>query len=203
MIKFIYFDMGRVLLNYDFSKTADAITAQTGKDGRDVIERLATNYIDLWSDFELGAISPEDFFGKIQSIFQLSMSFEALKKAYNEIFTIKQDTFELVKKLKEKNYRLGVLSNTSQPHWEYVQATFPELFSQFEILLGSYEMRLAKPDKAIYFAAAQAAGVKPSEILFFDDLAPNIAGAKAAGFDAVQFFSADQAEKELKARGLL
>ena len=199
MIKFIYFDMGGVLLSYDFSKTANAITAKTGMDGQKVIEDLYTNYIDQWNDFELGAVSPEDFF----ALFHLPMSFDDLKKAYNEIFTLKKDTFRLVKALKAKGMRLGVLSNTSQPHWEYVQTTFPELFSQFDVLLGSHELHLAKPDKQIYLAAAQAAGVKPSEILFFDDLNINIVGAKIAGFDAVQFFDAAQAEEELKARNIL
>lgn len=191
--------MGGVLLSYDFSKTANAITAKTGLNGQDVIENLYSNYINEWNDFELGAISPEDFF----SLFHLPMSFEDIKKAYNEIFTLKKDTFELVKTLKEKGMRLGVLSNTSQPHWDYVQTTFPELFSQFDVLIGSHELHLAKPDKKIYLAAAKAAGATPSEILFFDDLAPNVAGAKAAGFDAVQFINAAQAEKELKARDIL
>lgn len=195
--------MGGVLLNFDFSKTANAITAQTSVDGRGVINDLYTNFMDQWNDFELGAIQPEVFFDNIKSIFHLSMSFDALKKAYNEIFTLKEDTFQLVKKLKEKGVPLGVLSNTSPPHWDYVQATFPELFSQFDVLLGSHELHLAKPDKQIYLAAAQAAGVKPSEILFFDDLNINIVGAKIAGFDAVQFYDAAQAEEELKARNIL
>ena len=199
MIKFIYFDMGGVLLSYDFHKTAKAITAKTGLDGQKVIQDLYTNYIDKWSDFELGVVSSEDFF----SLFHLPMSLDDLKKAYNEIFTLKKDTFRLVKALKAKGMRLGVLSNTSQPHWEYVHTTFPELFSQFDVLLGSHELHLAKPDRQIYLAAAQAAGAKPSEIMFFDDLYSNIQGAKAAGFDAVQFFDAADAEKELKARNIL
>ena len=199
MIKFIYFDMGGVLLNYDFSKTANAITAKTGLDGEKVIDDLYVNYMGQWNDFELGIISPGNFF----SLFHLPMSFEEIKKAYNEIFTLKEDTFQLVKRLKAKNIPLGVLSNTSLPHWEYVQSTFPELFSQFDVLLGSHELHLAKPEKRIYLAAAQAAGVEPSEILFFDDLYSNIRGAKAAGFDAVQFFSAADAEEELKDRGIL
>lgn len=191
--------MGGVLLNYDFSKTAKAITVKTGLDGKKVIEDLYINHIDQWNDFELGAVSPEDFF----AMFHLPMSFDDLKKAYNEIFTLKNDTFRLVKALKAKGMRLGVLSNTSQPHWEYVQSTFPELFSLFDVLLGSHELHLAKPDRQIYLAAAQAAGAEPSEILFFDDLYNNILGAKAAGFDAVQFFDAAQAEEELKARTIL
>ena len=191
--------MGGVLLSYDFHKTAKAITAKTGLDGQKVIQDLYTNYIDKWSDFELGVVSSEDFF----ALFHLPMSLDDLKKAYNEIFTLKKDTFRLVKALKAKGMRLGVLSNTSQPHWEYVQTTFPELFNQFDVLLGSHELHLAKPDRQIYLAAAQAAGVKPSEILFFDDLYSNIQGAKAAGFDAVQFFDAADAEKELKARNIL
>lgn len=199
MIKFIYFDMGGVLLNYDFSKTAKAITVKTGLDGKKVIEDLYINHIDQWNDFELGAVSPEDFF----AMFHLPMSFDDLKKAYNEIFTLKNDTFRLVKALNAKGMRLGILSNTSLPHWEYVQSTFPELFSQFDVLLGSHELHLAKPDRRIYLAAAQAAGVEPSEILFFDDLYNNILGAKAAGFDAVQFFDAAQAEEALKARNIL
>ena len=88
MIKFIYFDMGGVLLSYDFSKTAKAITAKTGLNGEKVIDDLYINYIDQWNDFELGAVSPEDFF----ALFHLPMSFDDLKKAYNEIFTLKKDT---------------------------------------------------------------------------------------------------------------
>lgn len=191
--------MGGVLLNFDFSKTAKAIAAKTGLDGQKAMDNLYTNHIDQWNDFELGAISPEDFF----SLLDLPMSFEDKKRAYSEIFTLKKDTFQLVTILKKKNIPLGILSNTTQPHWEYVQATFPELFSQFDVPLGSHELHLAKPDKQIYLAAAQAAGVKPSEILFFDDLNINIVGAKIAGFDAVQFFDAAEAKKELIARGIL
>ena len=59
-----------------------------------------------------------------------------------------------------------------------------------------------KPDAAIFHAAAELCGYRPEEIFFVDDLPGHVAGARAAGFDAVQFTSAEALSAELRRRGI-
>ena len=195
--------MGAVLLNFDFNKTANAITELTGIPGDVVIDRVYRDYMDSWKGMENGDVEPDSFFSTLISDFQLPLSLAQFKKAYNEIFTLKTDMLELVRQLKSGGYRLGVLSNTSQTHWDYVLETFPELFENFDVLCPSHLARASKPFQRIYQIAAEMAGVKPEEIFFADDLARNIQGARDAGFDAVQFIDRNQIQTELARRGVL
>jgi putative hydrolase of the HAD superfamily len=71
----------------------------------------------------------------------------------------------------------------------------------FEVHALSYRIGAAKPEPAIFAAAAELAGVAPQEVFFTDDLPRHVAGARAAGFDAVQYTSTPQLVAELRARG--
>ena len=97
--------------------------------------------------------------------------------------------------------RLGLISNTCELHWKFVSdgryALFP---SAFEHVVLSYELRQMKPKSEIYLTAARLAGVEPREIFFTDDLPENVAGAQAAGFDAVLFNGAPALVDELHRR---
>ena len=53
----------------------------------------------------------------------------------------------------------------------------------------SAEVRLIKPDPAIYEHCLRGLGVAPSDSLFIDDRAVNVAGARTVGMHAVQFQS--------------
>ena len=65
----------------------------------------------------------------------------------------------------------------------------------------SARVKQVKPEPGIFEAAAAHYGHPPSELLLLDDHAPNIAAARAAGWQAIQFVDAAQAEAELRALG--
>jgi len=65
-----------------------------------------------------------------------------------------------------------------------------------------YPVQAAKPEAAMFLRAAELAGVAPDKIFFTDDLAGHIAGAKAVGFDAVQYTSTPELAAELRRRGV-
>ena len=71
----------------------------------------------------------------------------------------------------------------------------------FESGVFSSRVRLIKPDPAIFERAAQVFGRAPADLLFLDDHLPNIAAARAAGWEAVHFVDAAQAEAEVVAKG--
>lgn len=73
----------------------------------------------------------------------------------------------------------------------------------FEVIVNSARVGVAKPDARIYHHAAKAIGLDPSACLHIDDLPHNIAGAQAAGFQAVHYNGDFAAlERDLRAAGL-
>jgi putative hydrolase of the HAD superfamily len=61
---------------------------------------------------------------------------------------------------------------------------------------------LRKPDAAAYDHVVKAIGVPASRIVFFDDLAENIEGARARGLTAVHVTSPDDVARALTALGI-
>jgi len=70
------------------------------------------------------------------------------------------------------------------------------------VLALSFEIGAMKPDLTIYQRAAALAGVQPEEIFYCDDVEANVLGARAAGFDAVQYTTTPLLVDEIRRRGL-
>lgn len=129
--------------------------------------------------------------------------FDQLERAGCDIFTLNHALTPLVAHLAAAGHRLGVLSNTSESHWKFVtDGHYWLLPGPFEQFVLSFEQRAMKPERSIYEAAIERAGVPAREIFFCDDRSENVAGALAAGMDAVPFFSVQQLAKELYVRGV-
>ena len=76
-----------------------------------------------------------------------------------------------------------------------------ELMSLFESGVFSARVQLLKPEREIYEHAAAVFGRAPADLLFLDDHLPNIVAAREAGWTAVHFVDAAQAEAEVRALG--
>ncbi|MSO65757.1 MAG: HAD family phosphatase [Alphaproteobacteria bacterium] len=96
--------------------------------------------------------------------------------------------------------RRGCLINTNALHWE---AWGDEVDRLFDDRFLSFRMGRMKPDPDTYRFVAGELGVAPSEILFLDDNAINVAGARAVGFDAHRVEGVAAARGLLVERGLL
>jgi HAD superfamily hydrolase (TIGR01509 family) len=66
----------------------------------------------------------------------------------------------------------------------------------------SYQLRMAKPDPAIYRHVLEELGTEPAETLFLDDKLVNVEAALALGFKAIQFSSVARLREDLVAAGL-
>jgi len=74
--------------------------------------------------------------------------------------------------------------------------------SRFDVLVWSYQLRMAKPDPAIYRHVLAELGTQPAETLFIDDRAVNVQAALALGFQAIEFSSVEKLRADLVAAGL-
>ncbi|WP_063771609.1 HAD-IA family hydrolase [Streptacidiphilus albus] len=96
---------------------------------------------------------------------------------------------------RERGAFVGLLSNLP-PSWERHRALLAD-DSHFDDVVCSHRVGARKPEPEIFRLAARRAGVEPRACVLVDDMDKNIAGARAAGWQAVHFRDADQAAFEV------
>ena len=63
----------------------------------------------------------------------------------------------------------------------------------------SCDVKLIKPDRRIYECITQKYNLIPNECVFIDDIERNVKAAKDFGFNAIQFMTLEQAQRDLNA----
>ena len=112
-------------------------------------------------------------------------------------------THEIVAELDARNVPLFAITNFSADFWPPFHAREQAFFARFRDIVVSGEVKLLKPDPAIYYLALDRFGLRPAEALFIDDRAINVEGALAVGMQAHLFTDAADLRARLVAEGLL
>jgi HAD superfamily hydrolase (TIGR01509 family) len=95
-----------------------------------------------------------------------------------------------------RKHRVACLCNSNDIQWPRVRDELA-LGQWFSDQFVSHELGLAKPQPEIYERVTTALGVTPSEVVFFDDSQPNVAGAIHAGWEPYQVQGAAELRREL------
>jgi putative hydrolase of the HAD superfamily len=198
--RFLYFDLGKVLVDFEVEQMLQQVGRVAGIDPARVDKVLAGD--GLQREYELGRVSSEQFYERFCEATGTRPDYDALERAASDIFEVNVSILPLVACLERAGYRLGILSNTCRSHWEHCRRKFRIVAESFSVYALSYEIHAMKPDAAIFRSAAELAGVAPEEIFFTDDTPGHVAGARAAGFDAVQYVSTPELAAELRSRGV-
>jgi len=101
-----------------------------------------------------------------------------------------------------ETFPVTILSDTDPLHWNYLARRFPWLLLAPRPTL-SHETGILKPDPRAYCLAAANAGAAPESCVFVDDLAANVAGAKAVGMRAIRFTAAAKLRASFERMGVL
>ena len=193
-IKNIVFDLGGVLVDLDFKSTINGLQ----KAGfTNVKEQLQTFDRDgIFQKFELGEISADEFRAAIRENSSVSLTNEEVDSLWNlMLLEIPREKLELILELRSK-YMVYLLSNTNSIHWDYVCKNAFNYRSfrvedYFEETFLSFEMHLAKPDKAIFEKMLQDANLLAEETLFIDDSEANCPAAAEVGIHAHHYHIGD------------
>jgi len=199
--KFIYFDLGNVLLNFSHELACRQMAEVSGT-SPDVVRRVLFES-GLDERYDTGQITTAEFCEAFCRETNTRPDLASLKLAAGAIFEVNVPVKPIVTQLLAAGHRLGILSNTCEVHWDYLSnGRYSLIPDAFEAVVLSYEVGALKPHEAIYRRAAELAGVAPSEIFFVDDRPENVAGAQAVGFDAVPYTTASQLAADLRRRGV-
>jgi glucose-1-phosphatase len=198
--QFLYFDLGKVLIDFSVERMLRQMGDVAGIASQRVHEAIFGGRLLL--QHETGKIGSREFYEAFCDATKTRPDYQRLTAAVSDIFEINRPMLPLVAHLGHAGYPMGILSNTCEIHWEYCLARYRILSECFGVHALSYRIGAVKPEPAIFRAAAELAGCRPEAIFFADDIAGHVAGARAVGFDAVQFTTAAALADELRRRGV-
>jgi FMN phosphatase YigB (HAD superfamily) len=181
-ISAVCFDLGKVLLNFDWPQVLKTIAEKSTLTPEEIGNRLSHDGEVL--GFERGAITTAKFFTHLKKSLEYKGTTKELRTVFTEIFTPLTENIALAALL-APHYPLAIISNTNDAHITYAEGTY-SFFSLFPARIYSHEVGIMKPQPEIYNEARAALGSPdPAEILFIDDLEPNVLGAVALGWQTI------------------
>ena len=188
--KNIIFDLGNVLVKLNPEGCIGAFKA-IGM-GELVDSNPQSEGMKLMSKLGVGMITTEEFCEAARKLTGADVTNEEIINAANKMLVeIPDEKKERLLLLKKAGYRLFLLSNTIDVHWDYcVEHLFPYqkygVEDYFEQCFLSQRMHLAKPNVRIYEEVIRQANIHPDETLFIDDLKENCEAAEKLGIHTFQ-----------------
>lgn len=198
MHKTIIFDLGKVLIPFDFLRGYQALEAYCPHPAAEIRRRIAAT--GLVEKLEKGLMEPRDFVTNLSAAADLQVDYEDFCRHWSSIFTGQLIPDRVLESLAAR-YRLLLLSNTNRIHFQMIRENYT-LLRHFDDLILSFEVHAMKPERAIYREAIERAGCRPEECFYTDDIGLFVEAARQEGIDAVQFESPEQLEREMNARGI-
>ena len=183
-IRNIVFDLGGVLVDLDFKAAINGLQKAGFANVKEQLQ--AFDCEGIFQKFELGEMSADEFRSAIRENSTVSLTDEEVDGLWNAmLLEVPREKLELILHLRGK-YMVYLLSNTNSIHWDYVcKNAFNyrgfRVNDYFEETFLSFEMHLAKPDKAIFEKVLEEANLLPEETLFIDDSEANCKAASELG----------------------
>ncbi|MBO0766136.1 MAG: HAD-IA family hydrolase [Hyphomicrobiaceae bacterium] len=187
-VEALLFDLGRVVIELDSARVHARWAELAGVSVAEIERRARTRVAqsEAFHRHECGEISDAAFFAHLRSALEIDLTDDELKDGWNAIFVGEMPGIRPLLALAGRVLPLYAFSNTNPAHQACWSVRFSELLASFRQVFVSNELGARKPDVAAFRAVATAMGVAPARILFFDDMAANVAGAKASGMQAVE-----------------
>ncbi|MEA2829544.1 MAG: glucose-phosphatase [Bradyrhizobium sp.] len=196
----LLFDLGRVVLDIDFHRTLACWAGHAGCEPAHLLGRFSND--ETYRRHEQGEIGDAEFFAGLRTSLGIGLSDAQFLEGWNAIFAGEMPGIAQHLARAAKRVPLYAFSNTNVAHAEHFSVAFADVLSHFREIFLSSEIGLRKPDAQAYDHVVKAIGVPASRIVFFDDLAENIDGARARGLTAVHVTTPEDVADALAALGL-
>jgi glucose-1-phosphatase len=196
----LLFDLGRVVINIDFDKVLACWAGHAGRPPAELSGRFGPD--ETFRRHETGDASDAEFFAALRRTLGVELSDAQFLEGWNAIFAGEMPGMNALLARAARHLPLYAFSNTNRPHVEHFSKAYADVLGHFREIFLSSTIGLRKPDAAAYDHVVQAIGVPAPRIVFFDDLAENIEGARARGLTAVHVTSPDDVAQALTALGI-
>lgn len=199
MIENIIFDVGKVLVSFEWEKYLKSFGFSGEK-----YEKIAdaTFRSQIWNERDRGLYDEEEY------VRQFCAEAPEYAEDIKEVMRRSPETIRAfdyaetwVKYLKNQGYHLYILSNYSNYMLERNKEEMPFL-KYMDGAVFSCQVQELKPEPGIYRKLLDMYGLKPDKSVFLDDRKENCQGAEAFGIRTIQFHDLKQAAAELEKMGV-
>lgn len=199
MVDIVIFDLGRVLIDVDVER---CLTQFSEAFQAPVHEILNGKGDGAHTDFMVGKLTGDEFHRLTCQRFGRNVDAETFRNVWLSMLgEPKHDSIAVVAELLNRKFPLAVLSNVDPWHFSHCKTIIPEI-QQIENIFLSYEIKLKKPDPAIFTHVLNALEIPAEKCLFVDDLVENVEAATKIGIRTIHFKEAGQLVEELKDHGI-
>jgi glucose-1-phosphatase len=197
-IQRVFLDLGNVLVFHD----DDVLCRRLSQFGGDLPQVIRQRLLKLWEPFNRGTLAGDELRRSVCQAAGLNkvLDWEVFTPAWTCHFTPHHEVFPLVRNLLAQ-LPVSLISNANAVHWSAARPMVP-LLDEFAHLILSCEVRLVKPELAIFRTAIERAGCPAEACAFFDDVPEFVNAASSLGIHGRVFTTATQFRAQLAELGL-
>lgn len=196
----VVFDLGKVLVDFDYSIAARRIAARSTTPPQDIQHFI--DHSPLLFRYETGSMTREQFFEEIRRMTGFLGGIEEFGQFFADIFSPMDKMIELQARLRRHGVPTFIFSNTNDLAISHIRRNFP-FFANFEGYVLSYEHGAMKPDAALYEVVERVTKRKGKQILYLDDRIENTRAGVSRGWQVIQHQNETASRQTIEELGLL
>ena len=196
----IIFDLGKVLVDFDYSIAGRRIAAQSNMSFAAIREYVSST--TLFTEYETGLVTTQQFYDEVCRVTGFRGTLAQFGQYFADIFVEIEPMVRLQAALRQRGLPTYILSNTNELAAEHIRRTF-RFYANFDGYVLSYQQRVMKPDPRIYEAVERMASRRGAELLYLDDVNENIQAAAARGWQVILHETVQRTQDAFEKLGLL
>ena len=196
----IIFDLGKVLVDFDYTIAAKKIAARSSNAPKDLHAFLGSS--PLLVEYESGRLTRQKFYEAVGNTIGFAGNLEEFGSFFADIFSEMTAMTSLHAELRQRGFKTYIFSNTNDLAIEHVRRNFP-FFKNFDGYIFSCEVGAMKPLPEIYAAMEKKCGRRGADLIYIDDRLENIEAGAARGWRAILHESPEKTRAALVAAGVL
>ncbi len=200
MVRAVVFDLGKVLVDFDYSVAARKIAARSKMALVEVAAFIA--HSPLFVRFETGQLTNEQFFASVCAETGFRGTLEEFSDFFSDIFVPIPPMVQLQAAMRQRGLPTYIFSNTNDLAVSHIRRSFP-FFSQFDGYILSYQHGAMKPDARLYEVVERQSGRRGPQLLYLDDRPENVAAGAARGWQVILQESPEKTRAAFQELGLL
>jgi putative hydrolase of the HAD superfamily len=180
--KAVVFDLGKVLLDFDYAIAARGMAERSRVSPRQIQEFI--DHSPLLVRYEKGLMTRREFFEEVRALTDFAGSLEEFSQLFSDVFSPIAPMIAFKERLTTSGIPTYIFSNTNDLAITHIRATYP-FYNGFDGYVLSYEHGFMKPQRELYERIEALTGCREAEILYYDDRAENVRGGLQRGWVAV------------------
>jgi glucose-1-phosphatase len=198
--KAVVFDLGKVLLDFDYGIAISRIQKQCRLSSQEL--HALINQSPLLYQYETNSLTTEQFFAAVQAASGFCGDLAGFRASFADIFTPIEPMIRLHGRLRHANVPTYIFSNTNELAVDHIRACFP-FFGEFDGYILSFEHNAMKPDAALYEVVERVTRRRGSELLYIDDRTENVTAGQARDWQTILHQDPDRTTAAVLKTGVL